>query len=668
MRKLIPAVIALFAAGASHALGFGELSLNSALNQPLDATVELLAVKPSERESVKVRIADPDIFERFGLSRSPALDDVRVEVAPIPGSDRLRVALSTRRLVREPFLSLLLEASWHGGRALREYTVLLDPPVQTPAARVPASTASESAAERFEESEEPTAVREPESVRTAPAPAPARTRQAPAPRPTGATGSVSRRSRPVVNNETLWGIAREVRPDSRIGMNQMLVAIYRANPQAFGGNMNRLYAGATLAIPDADEIWAVDRGVARREVIEQTRAFESGDRIRTVSTRSRAAAVAPAPPAGELRLEPPASPVEETATIDLAAGESISEETDAAAGTGQGSSAGEDAAGVADAAGMGAAADTESAGGSGKGADEPALGIPVAKAPPVDDVTPAEAKSVVPEGSESLLSWRNILLALAVFALAATPFLWLRRRQQYEPLSEDFSTPIGPGTSAAEMEQATPAEEQEALPETTVAPTGGGLAPDAPHAADVPEDDESQEEETATAGESGAAPVSEEFALDFDFGDETAPGENDEHADRSVGGANATPPGLDVDFSEFESSEGATQETDDTVERREVEEVAEEDEFADFNFDSLSLEETDTVEKPGEGDETAADGDGDDLGASEESQEATTKLDLARAYLDMGELEMARGLLEEVKGQGNAEQRREAEDLLERAG
>lgn len=662
---LIPAVFALFAAGASHALGFGELSLNSALNQPLDATVELLAVKPSERDTVKVRIADPDIFERFGLSRSPALDDVQIEVVPVPGSNRLRVDLSTRRPVREPFLSLLLEADWQGGRALREYTVLLDPPVQAPAARVPASTAAETPAER-----EPAAVREPEPARTTPAPAPARTRQAPAPQTARTTGSESRRYGPVVNNQTLWGIAREVRPDRRIGMNQMLVAIYRANPQAFDDNMNRLYAGATLSIPDAEAIRAIDRNTANREVAEQTRALENGGATRTASTRSRpeAAPAAEAPPsrAGELRLEPPAPVVEETATIDLAAGEDVAGEAASATGSG-GVPAGEEAA-EAEAAG---AAENAGTGGTGEGAGiaEQAPGIAVAEPLPVREAAPDDA-SVVPEGSEGMLTWRNILLALAVLALAATPFLWLRRRQQYETLSEDFSTPLGGAAAAAEEEEPEPETEEapyDASVEELLSDENTSFAEvsESPEPSGPPEPPEEEEAATVVDDESDTASASEEFELDFDFGDETAAGENEEGGATSVGGPDAAPPTLDIDFSEFESREEETAETDaetdDVAEPRDVEgaadEVPEEDEFADFDFDTLSLEETDTVATSPESDETAA-----------EEGDVATKLDLARAYLDMGEVDMARGLLEEVKDQGNAEQRREAEDLLERAG
>ena len=57
-----------------------------------------------------------------------------------------------------------------------------------------------------------------------------------------------------------------------------------------------------------------------------------------------------------------------------------------------------------------------------------------------------------------------------------------------------------------------------------------------------------------------------------------------------------------------------------------------------------------------------------DSDAISAGDEAGTKLDLARAYVDMGDNEMARVLLEEVLGQGNEAQQTEARTLIDRLG
>lgn len=355
MRKLIPAVFALLAAGACHALGFGEMALHSALNQPLDATVELVAVKPSERESVDVRIPDAEMFERFGIARNPVLDDVRVEVSGRQG-DRLRVTLSTRRPVREPFLTLLLEADWDGGRALREYTVLLDPPTEAPTTPAPPAraerdtttpdTAATAPAETRTAAEQPAAAEEAPQASPETAPARAQAPEQRAPRaPAEEPGY--RRYGPVAPDETLWSIAYELRPDPQISMDQMLLAIYQANPQAFDDNINLLNAGSTLVIPSADEIRAIDETAARQEIADQKRDYARSQGATRTAAAQQPEATPQAEPAGEappedgeLRLEPPTDDEGGTAAAEAApadtgeepaAGEQIAENAAATA-------------------------------------------------------------------------------------------------------------------------------------------------------------------------------------------------------------------------------------------------------------------------------------------------------------------------------------------------
>ena len=122
---------ALMAPSALYALGLGEIKLNSALNQPFDAEIELVAATEEDLGALRATLASNDTFVRYGLDRPAFLGDFNFRVAKGSGGrDVLRV--TSPRPVTEPFVTLLVEANWPRGRLLREYTVLLDPPVFAP--------------------------------------------------------------------------------------------------------------------------------------------------------------------------------------------------------------------------------------------------------------------------------------------------------------------------------------------------------------------------------------------------------------------------------------------------------------------------------------------------------------------------------------------------------
>jgi pilus assembly protein FimV len=279
-RKLIfLGVLSLvLAPGAALSLGLGEIRLNSYLNQPLDAEISLSISSPEERESLRVQMASPEAFARYGLARPAYFDDISFQVRA-SGPSAATIIVSTSRPVVEPFLTFLVEASWNGGQILREYTVLLDPPVFLP-------------------SPEPQAA--PAPAVEAPRPAPeAVSRPAPEPPPVAAPAPVARdydydtQYGPVQRNETLWAIAQRVRPDASFTTNQVMVALFEANPEAFNGNINRLRAGAILRVPSRDRMAAMTTGQANAEVRRQNQAWS-------------AATAAPAPaPERRLELAPP---------------------------------------------------------------------------------------------------------------------------------------------------------------------------------------------------------------------------------------------------------------------------------------------------------------------------------------------------------------------------
>lgn len=244
----LSALALLIWAGAAHALGLGDIRMRSALNEPLDAEIVLLSPTPEELRNLDVELASAQTFRRYGIDRPQFLTGLRFEV----DLGRGVVSVSSSEPITEPFVTLLVQATWPRGSLLREYTVLLDPP----------------------------------SFAAAPPPAPARTAPRSAQTQQGAAGRIRRTSEPaaapqpsraapagdryvVQRGDTLWEIATRLRPGSAVDANQMMLALYEANREAFDGNINRLNAGAVLRIPPASEISAINRQSARAEVRRQ---------------------------------------------------------------------------------------------------------------------------------------------------------------------------------------------------------------------------------------------------------------------------------------------------------------------------------------------------------------------------------------------------------------
>ncbi len=313
----------LAAPAGAWALGLGQIELKSALNQPFRAEIELSATA-EELQGLRVFLADADTFERRGLDRPGFLNSLEFRV--VAGRNgRNVIQITSRESIAEPFLTLLVEATWPRGRNVREYTVLLDPPVLLPGpatspAVQPAETrtsggASGGAINRPAAPAPATAPPATAPPAQVPAPAPAVREPAPnvsstrpsAPRPSQAAGGAYG---PVQRAETLWAISDRLRPEG-ISINQMMIAIYQQNPQAFGGNINVLRAGATLRLPASADFDTLATTVANAEV-----------RRHTDEWQNRA-------PGGQLRLLPPSDT--ETARNPAAAVESGRAEAAAAA-------------------------------------------------------------------------------------------------------------------------------------------------------------------------------------------------------------------------------------------------------------------------------------------------------------------------------------------------
>jgi pilus assembly protein FimV len=242
-----------------YALGLGEIEMHSALNQPMSADINLISATGVDLSGVKITLASRAAHEYLGLSRAKILSDFKFAITE-DSRGRTIIHISSTELVQEPYLEFLLEMLWENGQMVREYTVLVDPPVTMQARpAVPVAPVARTP--------QPAPVIEP--VRqTQPAPAPGSVRPAYVPAPV--KKQAVQHYGPVRRDDTLWSLAKNLRPSADIGIEQMMIALQRANPDAFAdNNINNLHAGVTLKVPDRDAILAVSKRQARAEARQQ---------------------------------------------------------------------------------------------------------------------------------------------------------------------------------------------------------------------------------------------------------------------------------------------------------------------------------------------------------------------------------------------------------------
>jgi pilus assembly protein FimV len=254
------ALLALLTWPAStFALGLGEIRINSSLNEALSAEIELVSATPEELNSVSAALASRETFTRYGLDRPMFLNTLTFKVTRT-ADGRAVLLVRSSESISEPFVTFLVEVNWARGHLLREYTVLLDPPVFTPGETQPAAA--------------PVAAPEAGEIDTTRAGTVQRSPQ-PEPSPTTGESEAAQAASPgastyqVRHNDTLFGISRDLRPGNLREVNRTMMALYRANPEAFEGNINRLRAGAIVRVPDSTQIEALSAQDAAAEVARQ---------------------------------------------------------------------------------------------------------------------------------------------------------------------------------------------------------------------------------------------------------------------------------------------------------------------------------------------------------------------------------------------------------------
>lgn len=743
-RKLAAVLFSLgcLQAGSVWALGLGDITLESFLNEPLKAKVDLLNTGGLHEDQIRVRLATSDDFDRMGVDRAYFLTGIKFEVK-IGANGRGQIILSSEDPVLEPYLDFIVETRWPSGRLLREYTVLVDPPA------FDATTEVISASERVEEVEgipapakkktEPevtsgTRVGVGQKSDLAPGEMPQRdfssgTAAAPAP---GARYMIRR-------DENLWSIAKAARPDG-VSIHQTMLDIQRLNPDAFlDGNINRIKAGYIIYLPSAEDISSADLEEALAEVKQQNEDWRAGRASTPAASSGPSLKIsASEPESGDAGGSAPGDATSSASSVGADAAleslerselenaelqdrlDAMSEQVETLENIV--SVKDEQIAALQEALRQ-ADVDLDDAGSPvSEGSSATASpGTPVEEQPATAAVEPKPAPAAkpapkpAPRPPAEAGSWTDNLLypGIAVLALLGGLLLWRRRKAAEEEAEaeQDVFAGVELKQQDLDVEDAPePASEAPAAPAPAVASNeerGYGQRKHDEYASDVDTGDALAEADIYIAygrypqaiellrNAIGAEPSNPVFRLKLlelyvrtgregdareqlaalqEIGDEDAIASAeaalaaaDEEQTRFSSGSTAAafgaptvgnPSGAGAAPSSFETAPEFEENTaaDDGFSDLEIE-----DDFSDLDDDlDLSKDFEPASADPEEDD------DDDELVFASEGNPVATKLDLARAYIDMGDESGARQILEEVLQEGTAEQQQEAQGLIDR--
>ncbi|MGK0271127.1 MAG: pilus assembly protein FimV [Cocleimonas sp.] len=300
---------------ASNALSLGGIESKSSLNQPFQGRINLLQTSPSEVQNLRIRVASPEVFNRVGIDRPAFLNSIRFRTAVQNGKPVILV--SSNQPINEPFLNFLLEVSWPNGQLLKEYTVLLDPPVllrpntaiasnnagiraepraQGQIKRAPQMTPQQLQAQRQRQAQAQQGQAQAQQGQAQAQQGQAQAQQGqgvseferqaqqvlqgqPARRvaaaPARSTSRASSGTYRVRKGDTLSKIASRLGVNG-VGRDQMMMALFEKNRRAFSqGNMNNLKAGVVMARPSAQEAKSLSSRQAKSQIIAQARAWKA---------------------------------------------------------------------------------------------------------------------------------------------------------------------------------------------------------------------------------------------------------------------------------------------------------------------------------------------------------------------------------------------------------
>jgi len=254
VRKLTKtlAAMSLLVPMTAYPLGIGDIKLHSALNQKLNAEITLSLAAGEELKDIKISLASPDKFDKAGIAWSYFLSKIKFKPV-LQSNGKVIVQVTSHTIVQEPYLDFLVEVSWPKGNVLKEFTVLVDPPTiyQKNTITTPSSGSVIKLARDVNDS------------------------------PVMSSGNdfsrlaVADEYGPTTRYDSLWKVAEKINKESAVSVEQMMMALYKANPHAFyKKNVNALMAGKTLKIPKQSEITALSKKQANAQFYRQMAIWE----------------------------------------------------------------------------------------------------------------------------------------------------------------------------------------------------------------------------------------------------------------------------------------------------------------------------------------------------------------------------------------------------------
>jgi len=292
MKTALILMVAFALPGAAQALGLGEIHVDSVLNEPLAAEIDIVGATPEDLAGITASVANSETFLRFGVDRPAFLTTAAFKITQDSKGQPV-LAIRSTAAFSEPLIDILIDLHWHNGELIRQYTLLLDlarfPPATRVAEAVPTDNAPgadtapaaalSAAPELVSETSNPAVQATPNTEQTSTAVG------EPVPRETVKVGA----------GTTLRGLALRVGSRADAGLERMMIATFRANPKAFEGNINRLRLGAVLTIPSASEVSAVSAADANHEIHVQMETWHASSKFVGPAKPVGLAVAAPAP-------------------------------------------------------------------------------------------------------------------------------------------------------------------------------------------------------------------------------------------------------------------------------------------------------------------------------------------------------------------------------------
>jgi pilus assembly protein FimV len=307
VRRVVCGLALVCLPALAQAVGLGRLVVHSGLDEPLNAEIELLAPTAQELKTLTAVLAPRAYFDAAGIDRPPHLLTIKYNVSK-HSDGRHVLQLVTDQALREPFLHFLLQVEWAGGRLVREFTALLDPPHWVAGKPLELEAPRPGAAPPAEKPKPVTPPVVSSEIKPPSSQPPVRDTAGPAPvlfydeplfgpphldgsdtsgaidpfsddakpaRAPGTEWAAHDEYGPVKKGDTLMQVVEKMRVDKGLSVEQVMLALLKANPGAFiGNNINNLKTGRILKVPERSAVESISKAPALKEVRAQYDAWQ----------------------------------------------------------------------------------------------------------------------------------------------------------------------------------------------------------------------------------------------------------------------------------------------------------------------------------------------------------------------------------------------------------